>query len=486
MSQVAIEKALIEENKVRCNPPLPPDEVRNIAKSIGQYPPAVKEPKRQETVDVWSQAEGMDTFLGTETLCAEFLDDEKRVVAKESITEIFAPRGLGKSLYISFLAVKTARNGKRVLLVDRDNSRYTVKSRLLAFGADPQMPNLKVISREKCPPLTKTAAWAAFPYASYDLVIIDSLDSAAEGVGEQDSAKPSRAVAPLLDIARRDGGPAVVILGNTIKNASHSRGSGVIEDRADIVYEVRDATDFQPTGNKPWVEELPAADAGAWASKAFRRKQRETYRLAFVASKFRIGQEPEPFILEIDTKTEPWKVRDVTDDVDRQGAEARNLRAAEIVAKLQAAAEKLKAEIIRRSTAGEYPLRKRQEAEPFLRNLGLSRDAARNLLTKRDGVDWILQSHDKRETWVVGLSREEFRRHVSTSTETAKKGGTNEPECGGPVSMHTATFGNGETRINSGFSRSKNVADDQLFISTTGSPEGRQAAIGEGWKEGLA
>src|ERR1019366_1952690 len=184
-------------------------------------------------------------------------------------------------------------------------------------------------------------AWAEFPYYEYDLVILDSLDSAAEGIGEQDSTKPSLAIAPLLDIARRENGPAVLVLGNTIKSAAHSRGSGVIEDRADIVFVVRDATNFHPTGKKPWVEELPAADAGSWAGRSTRRKRLSRYRLAFIGTKFRVAEEPEPFIVEIDLDTEPWTVRDVTDVVDREGAEARARSAQEREAAVSSAAEML-------------------------------------------------------------------------------------------------------------------------------------------------
>jgi hypothetical protein len=141
---------------------------------------------------------------------------------------------------------------------------------------------MHVMTRDVVPPLTDVAEWAKFPFQDYDLVVIDSLDSSAEGVGEKDSSRPSRAIAPLLDIAHRANGPSILVLGNTIKNGVHSRGSGVVEDRADICYEVRDATGFVPTGEKSWWEELPAAGADAWAQRSSRRQQRDCYRLAGV------------------------------------------------------------------------------------------------------------------------------------------------------------------------------------------------------------
>src|SRR5262249_56827291 len=113
------------------------------------------------------------------------------------------------------------------------------------------------------------------------------------------------------------------VLGNTIKTGENSRGSGVVEDRGDIVFEVRDATGLIPTGTKEWWSELPPPGRAAWGERAARRRRRDTYRLAFIASKFRIGEEPEPFILEIDLSTEPWQMRDITAAVVEAGTRAK-------------------------------------------------------------------------------------------------------------------------------------------------------------------
>src|SRR5262249_7539138 len=153
---------------------------------------------------------------------------------------------------------------------------------LRAWGAA-ELTSLHVMTRDDVPPLTDAAAWRTFPFTKYAMVIVDSLDASTEGVGEQDSAKPAKAIAPLLDLAHRADGPAILVLGNTIKSGSHGRGSGVLEDRGDIVYEVRDATTFTPSGTKPWWTELPAAGRDAWAERASRRQQRDRYVLAFVS-----------------------------------------------------------------------------------------------------------------------------------------------------------------------------------------------------------
>ena len=355
---------------------------------------AVPSANKGNPANPWSLAASMDAFLGDEEVPAKFLFAP--VIAKEAVTEIFSPRGLGKSLWALFVAVFLALANYKVLLIDRDNPRRVVRERLRFFGATSDLTTLKVLSRENAPPLTNTRAWAEFPYYEYDLVILDSLDSAAEGVGEQDSSKPSLAIAPLLDIARRENGPAVLLLGNTIKSAKHSRGSGVIEDRADIVFEVRDATNFHPTGKKPWIEELPAADAGSWAGRSTRRKRLSKYRLAFIATKYRIGEEPEPFIIEIDLTNEPWTVRDVTDDVDREGAAVRSRSAKEQALAVKTATDSLKEEILRREESGE-PVMLKKQAEEFLASRGNTRKAARQVIDSRafETVKIVGKGHPK-------------------------------------------------------------------------------------------
>ena len=60
-------------------------------------------------------------------------------------------------------------------------------------------PTLRVLTRDEAPPFADTAAWAAFPLEEYDLVVVDSWDAFAEGVGEQDSRRSTLA---LVSVAR--------------------------------------------------------------------------------------------------------------------------------------------------------------------------------------------------------------------------------------------------------------------------------------------
>jgi 5S rRNA maturation endonuclease (ribonuclease M5) len=320
----------------------------------------------------WAAAVAAPDFLLSAEEEVDWL--EYPFLAPGSLTEFFSPRGVGKTQVAMYLGIKQAQAGKRVLVLDRDNSRREVKRRLEAWGAA-DARTLKILTRDKVPPLTDTAKWATFPFSDYDLLIVDSLDASTEGAGESDSAKPSRAIAPLLDIAHRASGPAILILGNTVRSGQHSRCSGVVEDRADICFEVRDATGLIPTGQKEWWEELPPASAGDWAARASRRKRREKYRLACVASKFRIGEEPEPIMLEVDLSG-AWTVRDVTQEVCNN-ANAARIEAAESIEKQETNIVQMFISKIRGSelTKGE--------GEEYLQSLGVSRDKARAIIDRQ-------------------------------------------------------------------------------------------------------
>src|SRR5262249_23961764 len=246
---------------------------------------------------------------------------------------------------------------------------------------------LKVMTRSQVPPLTDRTAWERFPFAEWDLVIIDALDSTAEGVGQKDSAKPAQAIAPLLDIAHRTDGPAFLVLGNTIKSGEHSRGSGIVEDRADISFEVRDAAGLIPSGTKDWWLELPPAGVGSWADRASRRKRRDTYRLAFVPSKFRIGEEPEPFALEISLASNPWTLMDVTDEIVRAGKAQKEATERAQLKRLDVAATALHAELGILAETGT-PLNTDGAVAFLCPSQKLKRGEARNLLDSRAGHLW--------------------------------------------------------------------------------------------------
>jgi hypothetical protein len=65
----------------------------------------------------------------------------------------------------------------------------------LATSREKLGDRLKVLDRNEAPHLLKKSAWQSLPAEAFDVLVLDSLDASAEGVGERDSAKPSRAMA---------------------------------------------------------------------------------------------------------------------------------------------------------------------------------------------------------------------------------------------------------------------------------------------------
>lgn len=370
----------------------------------------------------WDAAQPIADFLAGEDDEVQYLDLLHSLVPG-ALTEWFSPRGLGKTHVLHALLVPLARAGKRVLLLDRDNPRREIKRRLRSWGAAGLDAHFRIMTRDDTPPLTDRAAWERFPFAEYDVVAIDSLDASSEGVGEQDSAAPSRAIASLLDLAHRADGPAVIVLGNTTKSGQAGRGSGIVEDRGDIVYEIRDATDFTPTGKVAWWEELPPAARLDWASRATRRRRRDTYRLALISSKHRVGPEPDPCVVEISLTEQPWTWRDVTAALVAVGEEAREAEAQERREHLDAAAAALIREIESREAAGESALTKR-EAEAVLRAGSLTHRAARALLTERNRKAWSLtpDPDDARATLVTRVSPEVLSAFANSADPHKQRG----------------------------------------------------------------
>jgi 5S rRNA maturation endonuclease (ribonuclease M5) len=350
---------------------------------------------KEDRHNPWVHAQDAPSFLATQEKEFEGLADE--LLAPGAITVLSAPRGIGKTHVSHALAIALATGGNfrgkwvkpvRVLLFDRDNPGAVVKQRLRAWGAAKAL-NLRVLTRQNAPDLKDKSAWDHFPVADYDVLIIDSVGSTTEGITEKEGRLTTEVLATLLNLARK--GLAILLLQNTTKDGSNIKGRGEWADRADILYELRDATNFTPSGQKEWWQELPPAGEAAWADKAARRKKRTTYRLAFIPSKFRLGQEPEPFCLELRLpKDEPWTLVDVTERLAKAGDEtmARAQRAQQ--ERLDQAATALLEKVFSQSTAGKPILK--TEAEIFLRKeLGLTQDEARQIVSDGIGKDWQLE-----------------------------------------------------------------------------------------------
>jgi hypothetical protein len=132
------------------------------------------------TLSPWDKAKTIDEFLAGAESSVQFLVDN--TLARESVTVLVAPRGLGKTQLAYAWAIGLARKGLRIMIIDRDNPQSDMRRRLAAWGAAGLGDKFKLIARDEAPPLTDKAAWARFPYTDYDVVVLDSISAATEGV----------------------------------------------------------------------------------------------------------------------------------------------------------------------------------------------------------------------------------------------------------------------------------------------------------------
>jgi hypothetical protein len=194
-----------------------------LAVSGQATPPAASSQGGSVPSTVWGHAITAQEFL--QQVDADLPADVKDLVVPGCITAVSAPRASGKTIVALYLGVALATGGvfrgeqlapKRVLLVDRDNPPALIRKRLRWLGAQ-TVTALKVLLRDKAPPLTDKAAWSTFPVQDYDVVIVDSLGASTEGISEKEGRQTQEFLATLKDLARR--GPALLCLDNTTKAA---------------------------------------------------------------------------------------------------------------------------------------------------------------------------------------------------------------------------------------------------------------------------
>jgi hypothetical protein len=375
----------------------------------GAPPPGAEDTPQPETrpgpqtraaalAEVWGHAITAEAFLAQQD--EDVQADVRDLLVAGCITLLAAPRASGKTLIALFLGLALAQGGRfrdeqlptrRVLLVDRDNPPALIRKRLRWLGAH-TVTGLKVLTREKAPPLTDADAWAAFPVDHYDVVIVDSIGASTEGVSEKEGKQTQQYLATLKDLAQR--GPAILALDNTNKAAQNYRGRGEKGDAVDILYEARNITGWTPSQSGEWWEELPDFGEHTWQQRASRRKGQQVLRIAFIPSKFRLGMEPDPFALEIDTRQEPWTLTDCTAALATAGEEAAALLRLRERATLRAAEAAVVNAI--RARESDRPLLK-TEATALVRACGVPRKAARVLVEQGGNRDvspdghWVLR-----------------------------------------------------------------------------------------------
>jgi Bifunctional DNA primase/polymerase, N-terminal/Primase C terminal 2 (PriCT-2)/AAA domain len=319
----------------------------------------------------------------------------KDIVFPGVATMLTGPKGICKSLIAVKIAIdSTVTNGTfrgaptrpvRALYLDRENPEQIVQTRLLSFGVE-ETVNFKILTREQDPPfLTDREAWARFPVEAYDVVILDSVGSFTAGVTEKEGKETTLILDTIKDLTTR--GPALVLLNNTEKTGTNVRGRGEWANQVDVHYEIRDMTGVALSGKKPWTEEIPPDGAADWHAREARRRGKTSYRLAFFVEKFRIGQQPDPFVVELSLTGERWTLTDATATVEHEVEAAKTKTRDEKDTKLHAAASAL-AEVVTERFALENPILLGEAMEFLQKERHLSRDSSRQLITDQAGGRW--------------------------------------------------------------------------------------------------
>lgn len=130
------------------------DDLERMIQSAPLWKPSAQQarvaadPSQKSQRGVWDADDAVDLLEIEQEEEVPWLDKDERIIAKEKLSQMYAPRGLGKSVYILWLVIRLAIAGFKVLLLDKDNPKSTVYKRLRELGS----PNLnrgflKVITR---------------------------------------------------------------------------------------------------------------------------------------------------------------------------------------------------------------------------------------------------------------------------------------------------------------------------------------------------
>jgi hypothetical protein len=469
----AIRAALHAENTAKGRPPLTMAEVEAKARHVWEsHDQQGFGPKNGSPTNVWIEALPAPDYVAQGEDAPQML--VHRLAAPGALSVISGTRGLGKTNVGLMLAVAAATGGQflgeslkpsRALYLNRDNPTATIRKRLRAWGGE-RADNLYILGRDKAPPLTDKNAWAQFPLNSYELVIVDSLSAFLESVDEKEGGANGQAVASVLDAAARSG-TAFLILANTKRSGKAFRGSGVIGDRADMFFEARDATDLRlDPKRETWADCLPDPSDEAWGERAKRRTARTDYRVALICSKFRDGDEPEPFIVEIRHDDENgWSAREVTAEVDCEHERLKQAADTKRRESVERAVEKLRSNL---------PVAKNPDALHILKAAGLGRDMARRIIEEQNGKSWIISGSGTRADPLVLKEPETARKNEREENLNGEKGFRDSIPAGaaaqGPqesLSKNGCTTGTSETSNSCGNPGSIMLAEERSGADLT-------------------
>jgi bifunctional DNA primase/polymerase-like protein/primase-like protein/AAA domain-containing protein len=265
MTHEAIEAALLQDNHLRCNPPLPDTEVCGIARSISRYGPG--DPRILSAFSMNDEkAERKLRFRTGEQIANETPASVLWILppwlALGAITEVDGKvKQAGKTTLLTYM-VNAALNGFPFLGQNTSQTPvvYLTEQHLVSFRAAIERANLLGRRDFIVLPWTDTigVSWPSVVHAAVDqckkrgakLLVIDTLPQFAGLVGdtENNAGDALKALRPLQQAAAE--GLGVVIVRHERKSGGSvgdsGRGSSAFAGAVDIVVSVR-----KPEGNQP-------------------------------------------------------------------------------------------------------------------------------------------------------------------------------------------------------------------------------------------
>lgn len=253
MAAPEIEAALVAVNQRRCDPPLPPDEVHQIAESVGRYEPKAPAAPRQGRVEERAltvpEVPSIRSFAGVKV---DWVVDE--LFAESTVNLLAGDSGVGKTTLAlacagavvagkPFLGRRTAR--RPVLVLDRENPLAVVLDRFDRLGIE-DGEQFKVwggwLEQQAPDPASATVQTWIASCDPRPLVVVDSLVAFHPGA-ENDAAETREYMHHYRRLAHL--GATILLVHHTGKGETSReyRGSSDIKAAVDAAYHLSSLSD---------------------------------------------------------------------------------------------------------------------------------------------------------------------------------------------------------------------------------------------------
>ncbi len=299
MSQSAIEKALLEENRLRCDPPLPESEVCQVVASVARYKPvpasSLGSPSEatQPTKPLGFSLVGLRELLARPETPVDWLWQGR--LAEGTVSAVVSKPKVGKSTFARNLCLAISRGEELLGLSTRGGAciYLALEERVEDVTADFRAMGATggeqiLVHADTIPARGILALIELVRERKPVLVVIDPLFRLAHIKDEKAYAETYAALGPLIDVARDTGAHILV---------THHMGKGMA--KAD-----------------PIDSPLGSTAIGGAVSSLVILKRSEAYRT--VQTVQRLGQDMPETVLTFDSETRRLSVGGTRFEVDRQ------------------------------------------------------------------------------------------------------------------------------------------------------------------------